>query len=100
MAKHDETTLANTYLADPDCYISVGISIINKESSIRRIRNAVEDLPQAIRPDSFEFKYLGDGNTLLRVGIVYQHPRQHFEGYTAIELSQILYKQIQSRLEE
>ena len=98
-AKYNETTPANVYLNDDDCYISIGFSFMNnREAIIQQIKEAIETLPEIIQPDKYEYKFLGEG-TILRIGAVYAHPRPHFEGYTAAELSRFLYKQIQLRLE-
>ena len=99
VAKYKDDVLANVYLSDDDCYISIGFSFIsNKESIVQEIKEAIEKLPRIIKPDKFEYKFLEEG-AILRIGAVYSHPRPHFEGYTALELSKFLFTQIKLRLE-
>ena len=100
MEKYDETVLANVYLNNDDCYISIGFSFVNnKESILSTIKKVIDKLPAIIQPDKFEYEFLAEGK-ILRIGAVYSYPRPHFEGYTAIELSKLLYNQIKLRLEE
>ena len=99
MSEYDESVLANVYLDDDDCYISIGFSFItNRDAMVKTIKEAIEKLPDIIQPDRFEYKFLHEG-TILRIGAVYTHPRPHFEGYTAMELASFLYKEIKLRLE-
>jgi len=99
VAKYDDSVLANEYLNDEDCYISIGFSFINnRESMVKSIKEAIEKLPEIIQPDKYEYHFLAEGS-ILRIGVVYSHPRPHFEGYTAVELSKFLYTEIKLRLE-
>ncbi len=99
MTEHNDDVLANVYLSDDDCYISIGFSFMNnRESMVKTIKEAIEKLPRIIKPDKFEYKFLEEG-AILRIGAVYSYPRPHFEGYTAAELAKFLFIQIKLRLE-
>ena len=62
MVEHDESVLANVYLNDNDCYISIGFNFLNnKESIVQHIKKAIDKLPDIIKPDKYEYQFLHEG---------------------------------------